>query len=143
MIFITFYIRVVNTKIQIKVNKGGNNKITEQSNKGKVKTHKYINRQNQSTKTVLLMPGSRESEVKRLLPELLAAVVIIKKQDSQLNFHIALANVQTLSQWMTNKYRSLSVLLIKIHLKWKQTQHQISGFFNFLNPVFAPRPHRW
>ena len=27
----------------------GNNKITEQSNKGKVKTHKYINRQNQST----------------------------------------------------------------------------------------------
>jgi hypothetical protein len=33
---------------------------------------------------------------------------------------------------MTNKYRSLSVLLIKIHLKWKQTQHQISGFFNFL-----------
>ena len=30
------------------VNKG-NNTITEQSNKGKVKTHKYINRQNQST----------------------------------------------------------------------------------------------
>jgi hypothetical protein len=32
------------------INKG-NNKITEleQSNKGKVKTHKYINRQNQST----------------------------------------------------------------------------------------------
>ena len=27
----------------------GNNKISEQSNKGKVKTHKYINRQNQST----------------------------------------------------------------------------------------------
>jgi len=27
----------------------GNNKITEQSYKGKVKTHKYINRQNQST----------------------------------------------------------------------------------------------
>ena len=30
-------------------NNKGNNKITEQSNKGKVKTHKYINRQNQST----------------------------------------------------------------------------------------------
>jgi lipid-A-disaccharide synthase len=42
------------------------------------------------------MPGSRESEVKRLLPELLAAVVIIKKQDSQLNFHIALANDELL-----------------------------------------------
>jgi hypothetical protein len=27
----------------------GNNKIAEQSYKGKVKTHKYINRQNQST----------------------------------------------------------------------------------------------
>jgi hypothetical protein len=27
----------------------GNNKITEQSNKGKVKTQNYINRQNQST----------------------------------------------------------------------------------------------
>jgi hypothetical protein len=27
----------------------GNNKITEQSYKGKVKTHNYINRQNQST----------------------------------------------------------------------------------------------
>jgi lipid A disaccharide synthetase len=52
-----------------------------------------------------------------------------------------LANVMGFSEvlWMTNKYRSLSVLLIKIHLKWKQTQHQISGFFNFLNPVFAPK----
>ena len=27
----------------------GNSKITEQSNKGKVNTHKYINRHNQST----------------------------------------------------------------------------------------------
>jgi hypothetical protein len=27
----------------------GNNKITEQSSKGKIKTHKYINRQNLST----------------------------------------------------------------------------------------------
>jgi lipid A disaccharide synthetase len=34
------------------------------------------------------------------------------------------------------------VLLIKIHLKWKQTQHQISGFFNLLNPIFAPRPQK-
>jgi lipid-A-disaccharide synthase len=32
------------------------------------------------------------------LPELLAAVVIIKKQDSQLNFHIALANDELL-EW--------------------------------------------
>jgi lipid-A-disaccharide synthase len=53
------------------------------------------------------MPGSRESEVKRLLPELLAAVVIIKKQDSQLNFHIALAN----DDW----HRSESTLVLNIH----------------------------
>ena len=58
----------------------------------------YPRQDYQSTKTVLLMPGSRESEVKRLLPELLAAVVIIKKQDSQLNFHIALANDELL-EW--------------------------------------------
>jgi len=36
------------TNILSAVNKG-NNKITEQSYKGKVKTHKYVNRQNQST----------------------------------------------------------------------------------------------
>jgi hypothetical protein len=36
--------------------------------------------------------------IERLLPELLAAVVIIKKQDSQLNFHIALANDE-LREW--------------------------------------------
>jgi hypothetical protein len=35
--------------MQICIINKGNNKITEQSYKGKVKTHKYINRQNQST----------------------------------------------------------------------------------------------
>ena len=34
----------------------GNNKITEQSYKGKVKTHNYINRQNQSTTGKLWKP---------------------------------------------------------------------------------------
>ncbi|SMN00739.1 Lipid-A-disaccharide synthase [uncultured Candidatus Thioglobus sp.] len=52
----------------------------------------------QSTKNILLMPGSRESEVKRLLPELLVSVQLMAKQDSQLNFHIALANDELL-EW--------------------------------------------
>ena len=51
----------------------------------------------QSSKRVLLMPGSRVSEVKRLLPELLAATKIMAQQDVQLNFHIALANDELLA----------------------------------------------
>ncbi|CAB9544574.1 Lipid-A-disaccharide synthase (EC [Bathymodiolus brooksi thiotrophic gill symbiont] len=51
----------------------------------------------QSTKTVLLMPGSRTSEVTRLLPELLAATEIMAKQDPQLTFHVALANEELLA----------------------------------------------
>jgi hypothetical protein len=38
----------VSWSLQYTINKGNNN-ITEQSYKGKGKTHKYINRQNQST----------------------------------------------------------------------------------------------
>lgn len=52
----------------------------------------------QSTKTILLMPGSREDEVTRLLPEMLAAASIMVKQDSQLRFHLALANDELL-EW--------------------------------------------
>jgi hypothetical protein len=36
-------------KFRILILNKGNNKITEQSYKGKVKPHNYINRQNQST----------------------------------------------------------------------------------------------
>jgi lipid-A-disaccharide synthase len=49
-----------------------------------------------STKQILLMPGSRAGEVKRLLPELLAATAIMSKQDSDLSFHLALANEELL-----------------------------------------------
>lgn len=52
----------------------------------------------QSTKIILLMPGSRTSEVTRLLPEMLAAVAIMAQQDSQLKFHLALANDE-LFEW--------------------------------------------
>jgi len=50
-----------------------------------------------SSKQILLMPGSRSGEVKRLLPELLAAAVIMSKQDSDLSFHLALANEELLN----------------------------------------------
>ncbi|SMN11910.1 Lipid-A-disaccharide synthase [uncultured Candidatus Thioglobus sp.] len=50
------------------------------------------------TKAILLMPGSRDSEVKRLLPELLASAQLMAEQDSQLSFHIALANDELL-EW--------------------------------------------
>ncbi len=42
-------------------------------------------------KNILLMPGSREGEVRRLLPEMLSAMRLIAKQDSQTSFHLALA----------------------------------------------------
>ena len=41
---------------------------------------------------VLLMPGSRSSEVKRLLPELLLAAAIMSEKKPNLKFHLALAN---------------------------------------------------
>jgi hypothetical protein len=50
----------------------GNNKITEQSYKGKVKTHKYINRQNQSTTGKLRVRekgGKKEMENKEIFIE--------------------------------------------------------------------------
>ena len=44
-------------KGRITIQNKGNNKITEQSYKVKVKTHKYINRQNQSTTVKLWLIG--------------------------------------------------------------------------------------
>jgi len=52
----------------------------------------------QPTKNILLMPGSRESEITRLLPEMLAAALVMAKQDTQLTFHLALANDELL-EW--------------------------------------------
>jgi lipid-A-disaccharide synthase len=52
----------------------------------------------QSTKKILLMPGSREGEVTRLLPELLAASKIMAQQDEDLTFHLALATDEML-EW--------------------------------------------
>ncbi|MDC9726539.1 MAG: lipid-A-disaccharide synthase [Candidatus Thioglobus sp.] len=49
-----------------------------------------------SSKQILLMPGSRSGEVKRLLPELLSAAKLMAKQDPTLSFHLALANDELL-----------------------------------------------
>ncbi len=54
----------------------------------------------QPTNTILLMPGSRVSEVTRLLPEMLAAVAVMARQDLQLTFHLALADDELL-EWAT------------------------------------------
>ncbi|BBB24348.1 lipid-A-disaccharide synthase [Isorropodon fossajaponicum endosymbiont JTNG4] len=52
------------------------------------------------TKNILLMPGSRQSEIKRLLPEMLLAAKIMSVQDPMLTFHLALANDELLD-WVT------------------------------------------
>ncbi len=43
-------------------------------------------------KRVLLMPGSREAEIKSLLPEILTSVKLMREQDPELIFSISLAN---------------------------------------------------
>ena len=50
------------------------------------------------SREILLMPGSRSSEVKRLLPELLLAAKIMAKKDAGLTFHLTLANNESL-EW--------------------------------------------
>ncbi|SVC67831.1 uncharacterized protein METZ01_LOCUS320685, partial [marine metagenome] len=56
-------------------------------------TEKLQPRQNyKPSKKVLLMPGSREAEIKSLLPELLSTVNLMREQDSKIQFSLALAN---------------------------------------------------
>ncbi len=50
----------------------------------------------QKTNNILLMPGSRKSEITRLLPELLIAAKIMAQQNSNFNFHLALADDELL-----------------------------------------------
>ena len=52
----------------------------------------------QAGKSILLMPGSRSGEVKRLLPEMLVAAKAMSQQESALTFHLALANDELL-EW--------------------------------------------
>ena len=61
-----------------------------------------------SGKNVLLMPGSREDEVKRLLPEMLSAARLMAEQDRELTFNLALAN-NVLRAWVEQKIQGLTI----------------------------------
>jgi len=74
-------------------------------------TEKLQPRQNyKSTKKVLLMPGSREAEIKSLLPELLSAVKLMRYQDPKIRFSLVLANDQ-LEKWVENRINKLEIKL--------------------------------
>jgi lipid-A-disaccharide synthase len=60
------------------------------------------------TKNILLMPGSRQSEIERLLPEMLLAAKIMSAQDPMLTFHLALANDELLD-WVTAQVGNIPV----------------------------------
>ncbi|CAC9577955.1 Lipid-A-disaccharide synthase (EC [uncultured Gammaproteobacteria bacterium] len=62
----------------------------------------------QSSKNILLMPGSRESEITRLLPEMLTAAALMTEQDPELKFHLALANDELLA-WVTPLAKTANV----------------------------------
>ncbi|HIM95002.1 MAG TPA: lipid-A-disaccharide synthase, partial [Gammaproteobacteria bacterium] len=62
------------------------------------------------TKKVILMPGSREGEVKRLLPEMMVAAKLMAEQDPELTFHLVLAN-DSLRHWAEQQTQGLKVTL--------------------------------
>jgi len=72
------------------------------------------------TKEILLMPGSRAGEVKRLLPEMLIAAGRMSVQDPDLSFHLALANDELLD-WaklsIGNQRVSISVDEAHMHMQ--------------------------
>ena len=59
-------------------------------------------------KKVLLMPGSRESEIKTLLPELVSTVKLMSKSDPQIKFSLSLAN-DHLKSWVESEIRGLDI----------------------------------
>ncbi len=59
-------------------------------------------------KNIVLMPGSREGEVKRLLPEMIAAAKLMTKQDAKIAFHLVLAN-DALRHWAEQQLDGLKV----------------------------------
>ncbi|NYT52575.1 MAG: lipid-A-disaccharide synthase [Candidatus Vesicomyosocius endoextente] len=60
------------------------------------------------TKNILLMPGSRQSEIKLLLPEILLAVEIMSLQDRMLTFNLVLVNDELLD-WVTIQVGNIPV----------------------------------
>ncbi len=60
------------------------------------------------SKVILLMPGSRDSEVRKLLPELLAAARIILQKDRELTFKLVLAN-NSMFEWSKQQANDLNI----------------------------------
>jgi lipid-A-disaccharide synthase len=54
------------------------------------------------------MPGSRESEIKTLLPELIEAVKVMQSRDSELTFNLSLANANH-RDWVEKSIEGLSI----------------------------------
>jgi len=74
-------------------------------------TEKLQPRQNyKPSKKVLLMPGSREAEIKSLLPELLSTVTLMREQDSKIQFSLALAN-DHFKVWVEERINKLGIEL--------------------------------
>ena len=74
-------------------------------------TEKLQPRQNyKPSKKVLLMPGSREAEIKSLLPELLSTVNLMREQDSKIQFSLALAN-DHFKVWVEERINKLGIEL--------------------------------
>ena len=74
-------------------------------------TEKLLPRQNyKPSKKVLLMPGSREAEIKSLLPELLSAVNLMREKDSKIKFSLALAN-ENFKEWVQKQINKLEIEL--------------------------------
>jgi len=63
-----------------------------------------------SNKQVLLMPGSREAEIKSLLPELLLAAKLMHQKDPEIQFSLALAN-ENLKDWVKDQIQGLDIAL--------------------------------
>ena len=62
------------------------------------------------SKKVLLMPGSREAEIKSLLPELLSSVNLMREQDSKIQFSLTLAN-DHFKKWVKDQINKLEIEL--------------------------------
>ena len=72
-------------------------------------TEKLQPRENyKPSKKVLLMPGSREAEIKSLLPELLSTVKLMREQDSKIQFSLVLAN-DHYNKWVKDRINKLGI----------------------------------
>ena len=61
-------------------------------------------------KRVLLMPGSREAEIKTLLPELLSAAKLMHQKDPEIQFSLSLAN-ENLKSWVKDQIEGMDIVL--------------------------------